>query len=87
MNKKGETFGCFVGIFGAVIFVIGVLICIFSRVWCFELDFTEDQRNACETDAKFMLVAGFLVTVVASFIMMLSTRLLGFFAENKGEKE
>lgn len=87
MSKKGETFGCLVGIFGSLVFTLGVLICIFSRFMCGELDFSEEQRSACQTNANFVLIAGFLVTVVASFIMMFSVRLSGFFAENAGKTE
>ncbi len=84
MNKKGETFGCLVGIFGVVVCVIGLLICIVSGFWCIELDYSEEQRNACETNANFVLIFGFLMTIGSLAVILFSAKILGYFANNKG---
>lgn len=87
MNKKGETFGCLLGMSAAGTFVLGLLICIFSRFSCVELDYTEEQRNACETKAVFILFFGFFVILVSIAAMFFSASILGFFAEKSGGTE
>lgn len=82
MDNKGETFGCLVGILSAVIFTIGILICIFSRFLCIELDYTEEQRNACEIKSVFMLLFGFLVIIASIILMCFSSKILGLFTQN-----
>ncbi len=87
MNKKGETFGCLVGMLGAAIFIVGVFICMLSRFLCVELDFTEEQRNACETKANFVLVSGFLLTIGSIGVMLFSSNILGLFDKHSGKNE
>ena len=87
MNKKGETFGCLAGMLGAAIFAIGLFICIFSRFWCIELDFTEEQRNACETKANFVLIFGFLVIIGSIAVMLFSANILGLFSKDSDKIE
>ena len=85
MNNKGETFGCLVGILSAVIFTIGILICIFSRFLCTELDYTEEQGNACEIKSVFMLLFGFLVITGSIILMYFSSKFLGLFTQNSDQ--
>ncbi len=79
MNEKGETFGCLWGMLSSGAFTIGLLICIFSMFLCIELDYTEQQRDACEIKSGFMLVFGFFVTFGSAAVMLFSAKILGFF--------
>ena len=87
MNKKGETFGCLLGMLAAGVFTLGLLICVFSRFLCIELDYTDEQRNACGTKADFMLLFGFLVIIGSTAVMFASAKIFGFFAKNSGKIE
>ena len=78
MNKKGETFGCLVGMSAVAFFIIGLLICIFSRFACIELDYSEQQRTVCETKANFGLIFGFIIIIGSIGAMMFSKSVLGF---------
>lgn len=48
----------------AVMF-FGLAVCIYSFVHCIELDFTEEQRNVCETQKTYIGLAGFLFIVIS----------------------
>lgn len=87
MNKKGETFGCLLGMLSGGVFILGLLICIFSRFLCNELDYSEEQRNVCEVKAGFMLFFGFLVIIGSTAVMLFSAKILGFFAKNFNNME
>ena len=87
MNKKGETFGCLLGMLAAGVFTVGLFICIFSRFLCNELDFTDEQRNACATKAIFMVFFGFFVIIGSTAVMFASAKILGFFGDSSGKIE
>ena len=87
MNKRGETFGCLLGILAAGIFTLGLIICIFSKFSCIELDFTEEQRNACETKAGFVFIFGLLVIIGSTAMMFASAKIIGLFDKDSGKIE
>jgi len=71
----------------AGIFTLGLIICIFSRFSCIELDFTEEQRNACETKAVFVFIFGLLVIIGSTAMMFASAKIIGLFDKGSGESE
>ncbi len=87
MNKDVETSGCLLGILYAGAFAIGLLLCIFSRFLCIELDYSEGQRNACEIKSSFILFFGFLIIIGSTVVMVFSDRILAFFAKNSNNNE
>lgn len=87
MNRKGETFGCLLGLFGAAAFVLGLFTCIISRFLCIELDFSEEQRISCEYNANFVLIFGLVVIIGSVFMMYYGGKFSGLFAGNTNEIE
>lgn len=58
---KGETFREIILLLSVVILFIGLVIFFFAFFLCIELDYSEEQLNACSAQANIVQFVGFLI--------------------------